>query len=422
MPLEQQLRDALRTMINRHGMKIADEPRRCEGILRDQFPANSLEINLLVMAAKERIPHDLAAWEETQSADMAIAKLGRRLSARCGFDEQLARWSVESWALAMGLHIQHVSTNGINPDSLPENQLRGAIRLAMADRKVTAVEEAHLRHVAETLHIPAQRFEQIMDQVRRDPQHLPPTGSRTAIWIGLGCLLLTVAIAAGVVIYRQRTITSSAGASPPPATALSPVDNTAETTVRAESKPAPPVIAEPPPAPAGLSVRVLDQLTRRTDLSALIAQRLATLDARRATYRAKQRDLTVFLRRLQTAQRRAKDENRWPAKVAGRSFDEATLANVVAATEASVADVTSCLDEDEALRAESAQAKLIIDREIAEIGALVRKLQTAPTPAATAEALARVDAWEVELRQWQTLTARPTREPTHPLDIEAILK
>lgn len=95
-------RQALCRLVAQYGRHVADDVRRCEGLIRDFCPARRREANLLISALKERVPADLLASSDGVPKSAVLARLARRLHENLGLDEGFARWAVESWALALG--------------------------------------------------------------------------------------------------------------------------------------------------------------------------------------------------------------------------------------------------------------------------------------------------------------------------------
>jgi hypothetical protein len=97
-------RQKLLEIIRRHGREIIDAPGRCEGLMRDNFPAHRREISVLKSALEERIPADLlAASSSRMPRNALLARLAARLHDDVAMEENAARWTVHTWALALGV-------------------------------------------------------------------------------------------------------------------------------------------------------------------------------------------------------------------------------------------------------------------------------------------------------------------------------
>src|SRR5918993_5906363 len=97
------VRQGLRGIVARHGPSVVEDRRRCEGLLRDHFGQYRREVLALSSALEERVPHDLLAAPAGVPREVLLARLARRLSDHLALAEDAARWSVNSWALALGV-------------------------------------------------------------------------------------------------------------------------------------------------------------------------------------------------------------------------------------------------------------------------------------------------------------------------------
>jgi hypothetical protein len=86
-----------------YGRSLCDNPQRCEGLLRDFCGQYRKEIAALVGAVKEGIPKELLSSQHSVPKEVALARLTKRLQEDLALAEDAARWSVESWALALGV-------------------------------------------------------------------------------------------------------------------------------------------------------------------------------------------------------------------------------------------------------------------------------------------------------------------------------
>jgi hypothetical protein len=97
-------RQKLIEIIRRHGREIIEEPRRCEGLMRDNFPAHRREIAVLNTALEERVPADLLdAGKSLMPRHALFARLAARLHDDVAMEARAARWAVHTWALALGV-------------------------------------------------------------------------------------------------------------------------------------------------------------------------------------------------------------------------------------------------------------------------------------------------------------------------------
>lgn len=105
MNLSEVPRQKLKEIIARFGYSMIDEPRRCEAMLLDLCGEYKREINLLILALNAGAVAELLTSSPTVPADVQLPRLARRLHHDHGLVEELARWAVDSWALALGMPI-----------------------------------------------------------------------------------------------------------------------------------------------------------------------------------------------------------------------------------------------------------------------------------------------------------------------------
>ncbi|HZG53256.1 MAG TPA: right-handed parallel beta-helix repeat-containing protein [Pyrinomonadaceae bacterium] len=97
-------RQKLLEIIRRHGREIITEPRRCEGLMRDNFPAHRREIAVLNTALQERVPADLLeSGKSLMPRGALLARLAARLHDEVAMEASAARWTVYTWAFALGV-------------------------------------------------------------------------------------------------------------------------------------------------------------------------------------------------------------------------------------------------------------------------------------------------------------------------------
>ena len=96
-------RQKLREIIQRHGHSIIENPRRCENLLRDYCGEFRREISVLTMALEEHAVADMLAAPASMPRQVLLARLAQRLCDHLALSEAAALWSIESWALALGV-------------------------------------------------------------------------------------------------------------------------------------------------------------------------------------------------------------------------------------------------------------------------------------------------------------------------------
>jgi hypothetical protein len=196
------VRQTLSELIKKYGRSLADDPRRCEALLRDLCGQYKKEINVLVGAQKQRVVADLMASSTAMPEGVVRARLMKRLHDNLGLSEEAARWAVESWAVALGAaSIAGPQADGTNQDestaempkaeyasdpddpfadgayadhssTQPEEILRQAIRVILADDHATEYEKADLRVIRQRLGIAVNDARRIFAEVKSE-KHQP---------------------------------------------------------------------------------------------------------------------------------------------------------------------------------------------------------------------------------------------------------
>ncbi len=104
-------RQKLGELIARYGHALSDDPRRTGALLRDFCGEYKREIFVLVSALREQVAVDLLASQGSVPREVLLAQLTRRLQDNLALAEDAARWAVESWALALGVIAQPLSSH-----------------------------------------------------------------------------------------------------------------------------------------------------------------------------------------------------------------------------------------------------------------------------------------------------------------------
>lgn len=180
-------RQKLMELVARFGRALGTDPRRCEALLRDVCPQARREIAVLTGSVREGIPAELLAASAGTPKEALLGRLSHRLQDQLGLREDLARWAVESWALALGLLAVEEPTCAPSaapasagmpapaddlfadfPRVSPEETLRHAVRIVLADGIVTDVERAEIQHLRSALGIAPDAARRILDEVRAE--------------------------------------------------------------------------------------------------------------------------------------------------------------------------------------------------------------------------------------------------------------
>jgi hypothetical protein len=127
-------RQKLAELIRRFGREVAGDARRCEALLKDTCPQHKREIFVLVSAAKESVGVELLGSSSGVPKEALLSRLTKRVHENLGLPENLARWAVESWALALGIASV---TDFRFPFKCPACGATGTMPTRLAGQKVT---------------------------------------------------------------------------------------------------------------------------------------------------------------------------------------------------------------------------------------------------------------------------------------------
>jgi hypothetical protein len=95
-------RQKLCELIAQHGPQLCDDRKRCRNLLREQCGAFKEEIRALDEALREDVADELRAAPGAAPPER-VARLTRQLQQELDWNEDVARWAVESWALALNV-------------------------------------------------------------------------------------------------------------------------------------------------------------------------------------------------------------------------------------------------------------------------------------------------------------------------------
>ena len=97
-------REKLSEAIKLKGQAVKDDARLCEALLTDLCGGGSKRhIKALSAVVAAKVVADLASTSSVLPIEARITQYAKRLYDDYGFDEELARWAVESWAIALGV-------------------------------------------------------------------------------------------------------------------------------------------------------------------------------------------------------------------------------------------------------------------------------------------------------------------------------
>lgn len=96
-------RQKLIEIIERHGRAIVEDARRAEGLFRDNFGNFRRELAVLTMALEEGVAKELASPQTNTPRAVLLSRLTQRLVDNLALSEDAAKWAINSWALALGV-------------------------------------------------------------------------------------------------------------------------------------------------------------------------------------------------------------------------------------------------------------------------------------------------------------------------------
>lgn len=95
-------RDVLIEIVAKHGEPLLASPIRCEGLLKDYCGEFRREIFVLVSCLRVGVVDQLRL-QTGPSVKLVCARLALRLEKNLAISGDIAKWGVESWAIALGL-------------------------------------------------------------------------------------------------------------------------------------------------------------------------------------------------------------------------------------------------------------------------------------------------------------------------------
>ena len=101
--MNHEARKQLIEIVKKYGIKILDEPRKVEGLLRDFCGDCKREIFSIVNALKEGAGNDLMNSSKSNTVRIAIGRLSSKMQSDLGMSEEVTVWSIESIAIALGI-------------------------------------------------------------------------------------------------------------------------------------------------------------------------------------------------------------------------------------------------------------------------------------------------------------------------------
>src|ERR1700733_16069950 len=95
-------REILTEIVSRHGEPLLASPLRVEGLLKDYCGEFRREIFVLVSCLRVGVVEQLRR-QGGPSVKLICARLALKLEQNLAISSDVAKWAVESWAIALGL-------------------------------------------------------------------------------------------------------------------------------------------------------------------------------------------------------------------------------------------------------------------------------------------------------------------------------
>ena len=115
-------RQKLGELIEKYGSSLYEEPKRCEGMLRDLCGQYRREIAVLISAINQNVVAEMLEQNRNNvPPDLFLGRLARQMQDNLAIAEDASVWAVESWAIALGIISETSTVEGVTlaPRSAP---------------------------------------------------------------------------------------------------------------------------------------------------------------------------------------------------------------------------------------------------------------------------------------------------------------
>src|ERR1035438_344661 len=106
-------RDVLIEIVAKHGEPLLVSPLRTEGLLKDYCGESRREIFVLVSCLRMGVVDQLRR-QSGPSVKLICARLALKFEQNLAISSDVAKWAVESWAIALGLLHPEAATARLN--------------------------------------------------------------------------------------------------------------------------------------------------------------------------------------------------------------------------------------------------------------------------------------------------------------------
>ena len=163
-------RQKLSELLAKHGPSLCDDAKKLEGLLKDVLRnEHRRETFALVSALREGVAQELRGSTSGMPPAVLAAKLVRQLCDNLGLDDGVARWSVESWACALGVGITLPPAAPVNP--ITNVHTTGPTAAAGAGVDLVALAMQH-RAKAQQVQVKADQAKAHAMQVQKEAEEL----------------------------------------------------------------------------------------------------------------------------------------------------------------------------------------------------------------------------------------------------------
>ncbi len=129
--MDDSVQQELKRIIAIHGRRVCHDPQEFAAALREACPEQTPEVNLLIKALEDRVPGRLLALPDGMPWEPLTAPLVRRLVLDLGITEDEARWTVDTWGLAL----LKVKPKDVSHTPPPELVGAGSTRAASSSKR-----------------------------------------------------------------------------------------------------------------------------------------------------------------------------------------------------------------------------------------------------------------------------------------------
>jgi hypothetical protein len=99
--MHDEVREELKRIVSIHGRCICHDPEEFKSVIEKACPTCKREVELLIKALEDRVPGRLLALPNGMPWESVTAPLIPKLMNDLNITEDEARWTVDSWGLAL---------------------------------------------------------------------------------------------------------------------------------------------------------------------------------------------------------------------------------------------------------------------------------------------------------------------------------